>query len=117
VERSSPCSCRTPKTPASRPRPERISPDVLPSAPLKHVRVLVVDDEADGRDATSRLLERCGASTASAGSVNEALEAILADPPDVVLADIGMPVEDGYAPAAPDPRAARSALAHRRSPR
>jgi CheY-like chemotaxis protein len=63
---------------------------------LSGVRVLVVDDEADARSLASALLERSGARAVSAGSVDEALKAVELERPDVVLADIAMPVEDGY---------------------
>jgi signal transduction histidine kinase/ActR/RegA family two-component response regulator len=64
---------------------------------LEGVRVLVVDDEADARALVKRLLEDCQASVATASSAAEALAAIAAAPPDVLISDIGMPGEDGYA--------------------
>ena len=42
------------------------------------------------------MLERCGAEVLAAGSALEGLEAIERWRPDVLVADIGMPVEDGY---------------------
>jgi two-component system CheB/CheR fusion protein len=75
-------------------------PQDPPSAPLRHMlegtRVLVVDDEADARDALVGLLERCGAKVRSAASVAEAMIAFTAEVPDVLISDIGMPREDGY---------------------
>jgi len=64
---------------------------------LSGIQVLVVDDEADARIVTRKLLELCGAGVETAASVAEALVAIRQSPPDVVLTDIGMPGEDGYA--------------------
>jgi PAS domain S-box-containing protein len=58
--------------------------------------VLVVDDESDVRDVLRALLEPHGARVATAGSVAEALASAEADPPDLVVSDIGMPGADGY---------------------
>lgn len=63
---------------------------------LAGVTVLAVDDEPDARGLIRRVLEDCGAHVVLAASVAEALERVAADRPDVVLSDIGMPVEDGY---------------------
>ncbi len=65
--------------------------------PLQGVRVLVVDDETDARDLIRVLLERWGATVIPAASAREALLEIQRAPPDVVITDIGMPIEDGYA--------------------
>ena len=48
------------------------------------------------REVAAEILSRCGANTAVAGSAEEALRLIARDPPDLVLADIEMPGEDGY---------------------
>ncbi|HEV7499372.1 MAG TPA: ATP-binding protein [Vicinamibacteria bacterium] len=66
----------------------------LPS--LAGVRVLVVDDEKDTRDVVSAVLSQQGAEVAAASSVDEALAHLSSSIPDVLLADIGMPDEDGY---------------------
>ena len=67
------------------------------SAPsLEALRILVVDDEFDARVLLSAMLERCGAQVVAVGSAREALESIETWLPDVLIADIGMPVEDGY---------------------
>jgi PAS domain S-box-containing protein len=63
---------------------------------LDGVRVLVVDDESDARDALALVLERCGASVTVAASAPEALAAWRREPHDVLLSDIAMPGEDGY---------------------
>ncbi|HUF93685.1 MAG TPA: ATP-binding protein, partial [Candidatus Limnocylindria bacterium] len=63
---------------------------------LDGVRVLVVDDHADGRELVSMVLERCGARTRTAGSAAEALKALAQEPVDVLLTDLGMPGADGY---------------------
>jgi K+-sensing histidine kinase KdpD/ActR/RegA family two-component response regulator len=63
---------------------------------LTGVRVLVVDDEPDAREMMACALANCGTIVVTAGSSQEALEALSHTTVDVVLADIGMPVEDGY---------------------
>ncbi|HYP15735.1 MAG TPA: ATP-binding protein, partial [Opitutus sp.] len=57
---------------------------------------LVVDDEPDARLLLRRLLEDRGASVLLASSAAEAFTLLVAQRPDVVVSDIGMPVEDGY---------------------
>jgi PAS domain S-box-containing protein len=63
---------------------------------LENLRVLVVDDEIDARSLLTTMLERCGAQVVAVGSAREGLESIESWQPDVLIADIGMPVEDGY---------------------
>jgi CheY-like chemotaxis protein/anti-sigma regulatory factor (Ser/Thr protein kinase) len=63
---------------------------------LDGLKVLVVDDEPDTREMLKVGLGQCGATVAAAGSAVEALEAIVAAVPDLLISDIGMPGEDGY---------------------
>ena len=58
-------------------------------------RILVVDDNADMRDYVTRLLRRHW-TVVSAANGAEALEVARRDPPDLVLADVMMPVMDGF---------------------
>jgi len=60
-------------------------------------KLLVVDDEADVRDVLSHVLGRYGARVTTAASVEEALAHFDAERPDMVVSDIGMAGEDGYA--------------------
>jgi CheY-like chemotaxis protein len=62
-----------------------------------HPDVLVVDDEVDARDMLALMLEARGATVRSVGSAGEAVDAMTNRRPDVLLADVGMAVEDGYA--------------------
>jgi len=64
---------------------------------LEGVRVLVVDDEADVREWLTAVLAQCRAEVTTAASVGEGLEALERVRPDVLMSDIGMPGEDGYA--------------------
>ena len=58
--------------------------------------MLVVDDERDAREFVKRLLEQCQATPQLAASAAEAKKLLESFTPDVILSDIGMPVEDGY---------------------
>ncbi|MBD3560120.1 response regulator, partial [Planktothrix sp. FACHB-1355] len=69
--------------------------DLHPS--LSNVSVLVVDDEADTRELLTVVLERAGASVRAAASVHEALQVIQQSQPDILISDVGMPEQDGYA--------------------
>ena len=64
---------------------------------LSGLRVLLVEDEVDVRELVAALLQRCGARVVEAASTAEALEALRRERPDVLISDIGMPGEDGYA--------------------
>jgi signal transduction histidine kinase/DNA-binding response OmpR family regulator len=63
---------------------------------LDGMRILVVDDEADSRDLLSAILTRCGSEVKCSESASEALQAFKEWKPDVIVSDIGMPIEDGY---------------------
>jgi CheY-like chemotaxis protein/two-component sensor histidine kinase len=75
--------------------PARLEIECPPA--LQGLRVLVVDDEADTRDMLRAVLEHCHAEVITAGSASEALAAITQARPDVLISDVGMPEEDGYA--------------------
>jgi CheY-like chemotaxis protein len=64
---------------------------------LDGLRVLVVDDEADTREMLKAGLSQCGAEVTVAASAAEAGTEMEKSPPDVLISDIGMPDEDGYA--------------------
>jgi signal transduction histidine kinase/ActR/RegA family two-component response regulator len=67
-----------------------------PVADLSGVRVLLVDDEADGREMIAKMLESRGAVVDSAASADEALSRLDRGTADVLISDIGMPRVDGY---------------------
>ena len=64
---------------------------------LLGIAVLVVDDDEDARTLLRLLLETAGASVTTASSVDEALAALARRAPQIVLSDVGMPQQDGYA--------------------
>ncbi len=75
--------------------------DVLPLAGVKPVnlagiKVLVVDDEADGRELMQRVLSDCGAEVLTAARAAEAIVLMETRHPDVLVSDIGMPDVDGF---------------------
>lgn len=59
-------------------------------------RVLVVDDEPDGREMLALLLRSHGARVLTAASAEEGLHSLLSHMPEVLISDIGMPNVDGY---------------------
>jgi signal transduction histidine kinase len=63
---------------------------------LEGVKVVVVEDEADTRELLVVALQQCGAEVAAFGTVPEALAWLDHSVPDVLVSDIGVPVEDGY---------------------
>jgi CheY-like chemotaxis protein len=70
----------------------------MPRLPrLDKLRILVVDDDADGRTLTSLVLTQAGASVKAVGSVREALQLLEGERPDVLVSDIGLSDDDGFA--------------------
>jgi PAS domain S-box-containing protein len=63
---------------------------------LAGVKVLVVDDNADARALIQRVLEECGASVLTAGTVEGVLLTVEHARPHVLVSDVGMPEVDGY---------------------
>ncbi|MES1254990.1 MAG: ATP-binding protein [Acidobacteriota bacterium] len=81
--------------PAARPLPPASAP--FPPAFLAGVRVLLVDDDAETRQVLCAILEEAGASTTAVASAEETRAFLEHEPADLLIADIGMPKEDGYA--------------------
>jgi PAS domain S-box-containing protein len=63
---------------------------------LEGVHVFAVDDEPDARDLLRMVLEDQGAKVTSFASAEDALAALKATKPTVLVCDIGMPKMDGY---------------------
>ena len=64
---------------------------------VKDLRVMVVDDDGATQEAIAEVLKEMGAEVKVAGSAAEALTAVAEFHPQVLLCDIAMPGEDGYA--------------------
>jgi signal transduction histidine kinase len=79
-------------------------PSAVWAAPLPHAqparlsgsRVLLVDDDADTRDVLRAVLEGAGAEVVTTASAAETRTQFARTHPDLLIADIGMPGEDGY---------------------
>lgn len=63
---------------------------------LAGANVLVVDDDADARDVLRTILEDAGARVTTSSSAQETRAILSTTRPDLLIADIGMPEEDGY---------------------
>ncbi len=63
---------------------------------LVGTRVLIVDDDPDAREVVAAILRHYGATVVVATSVSTALVALKREKIDVLIADLGMPIEDGY---------------------
>jgi PAS domain S-box-containing protein len=66
-------------------------------ARLDDVRVLVVEDDRECRELLQVILESAGARVTAAASARDAMDALTRSHPDVLVSDIGMPGEDGFA--------------------
>ena len=81
---------------------QRDTPAVAGARRIEHkpsldgLRLLIVDDELDFRELITAMLGHYGAVVKTAASAGEALVYVENWKPDVLVADIGMPGEDGY---------------------
>jgi CheY-like chemotaxis protein len=66
------------------------------TTPLKGIRVLVVDDEADTRELLGIILQQAGAEVITMASAQEVLSQFNQLTLDILVSDIGMPQMDGY---------------------
>ena len=82
---------------AEKPRPPRRGAAGAALRRLDELRVLVVDDEPQARELFCAVVEHAGAEVRAAGSARDALAILPSWAPDVLLSDIEMPQEDGYA--------------------
>jgi two-component system CheB/CheR fusion protein len=60
------------------------------------VKVLVIEDDGDTRQALTATLQRFGADVCAVGSAAEGLRAVQTFKPQVLLCDLAMPGEDGF---------------------
>jgi signal transduction histidine kinase/CheY-like chemotaxis protein len=75
-------------------RPKARLFDDVPS--IEGIAVLIVDDDRPTREVLAEYLGSCGANVSTAGSAAQAFEVLERQQVDVLLADVGMPDEDGY---------------------
>ena len=83
---------------AEMPEPQPV-PRTIEARALAGARVLVVDDEGDWRDVLGQMLRNYGAEVVSVGSTAEALKVLERKPvtrPQILVADLGLPGEDGF---------------------
>jgi CheY-like chemotaxis protein/anti-sigma regulatory factor (Ser/Thr protein kinase) len=73
------------------------APAPLDANQLRGVHLLIVDDDDDARELIGDALAEMGARVERAASAQSAFAKLEAEPPNVLISDIGMPVEDGYA--------------------
>jgi CheY-like chemotaxis protein len=59
-------------------------------------KILVVEDHDDARELVANVLGAEGAQVMTASSTAEALDLIARTAPDVLVADLGLPGEDGF---------------------
>lgn len=72
--------------------PARLDADVQ----LSGIAILVVEDEPQNREMLTVILRDRGARVRTAQDYDDALRAIAADPPAILVSDIGLPGLDGY---------------------
>jgi signal transduction histidine kinase/CheY-like chemotaxis protein len=73
----------------------RLSIPVSAQPQLAGIHALVVEDDPDGNELITTILERYGARVTSVGTAAAALEALEAERPDILVSDIGLPDHDG----------------------
>jgi signal transduction histidine kinase len=64
---------------------------------LKGIKALIVEDDADTRELLIHMLAQHGAEILAVDSVSAAIESMEHSKPDILVADLSMPGEDGYA--------------------
>ncbi len=91
-----PIQASTDRRPAEgdQPIPRAQPPRAAPS--LEDVTVLLVDDSEDTREAVAMALAHYGARVTAASSARQAFDILVQERPQVLVADIGMPGEDGH---------------------
>jgi len=75
---------------------ETSRPADIAASDLRDVHVLAVDDERDALALVAEVLHAAGARVTTVSSAHEALAVLDTDVPDVIVADLGMPLVDGY---------------------
>jgi PAS domain S-box-containing protein len=79
------------------PTPPTQRPDGPASLALRGRTILVVEDHDDARELIAGVLERAGARVVAASTTREGVAIARRGQPDLLMADLGLPGEDGYA--------------------
>jgi len=66
-------------------------------ADLTGLRVVVVEDDADGREMLLQILSTQGAECVGVGTAEEGIRIVASFHPDVLVSDVGLPDMDGFA--------------------
>jgi PAS domain S-box-containing protein len=80
----------------ARHHPSTPSSGTLQIPALPGVRILVVDDDRDALALVREILEKTGATIATADSAEDALDKLHRNGANVLIADLGMPVMNGF---------------------
>ena len=82
---------------SARPRDDDQRPgtETIPDVDFEENLVLVVDDDEPTRDLLRTILTECGARVIAVPTAAEAIAQLNVEIPAVIVADVGMPVEDG----------------------
>ena len=78
------------------PTPKRPHVAFSEKADLHGLRVLIVDDDEDGRLWVKRVLTDAGAEAVDVADVGEALSRVESFEPHVLVSDLAMPIQDGF---------------------
>ena len=81
---------------------KKAQPSMAPSSEMElpalgGIRILIIDDQEITRELISAIFRRAGAEVSAAASVRGGLNEFAAMIPDVVVCDLAMPEEDGFA--------------------
>lgn len=64
---------------------------------FRHLSILIVDDEPDGREFLAQVLEDCGATVTRADDIAAAKDYVNSSKFDLIVTDLALPGEDGAA--------------------
>ena len=85
------------RLPAGAGATDRAAPaDGTADSSLEGIRILALDDTEDGQKLLATILRRAGGTVKTCASAAEGIAAVSAFRPHVIVADIGMPEDDGY---------------------